>query len=68
VLCSWYGWTKFSEFPVSSYLSERIGNGGPVQSVNVIPGPTRLTDLDNPFEGTWNVDSAPFAELITKFR
>ncbi len=27
-----------------------------------------LTDLDNPFEGTWNVDSAPFAELVTKFR
>jgi Protein of unknown function (DUF4239) len=27
-----------------------------------------LTDLDNPFEGTWNVDSTPFAELITKFR
>jgi hypothetical protein len=27
-----------------------------------------LMDLDNPFEGTWNVDSKPFAELITKFR
>jgi hypothetical protein len=27
-----------------------------------------LTDLDNPFEGTWNVDSKPFAELVTKFR
>jgi hypothetical protein len=27
-----------------------------------------LTDLDNPFEGTWNVDSAPFAELVTKLR
>jgi hypothetical protein len=27
-----------------------------------------LTDLDNPFEGTWNVGSEPFAELITKFR
>ena len=27
-----------------------------------------LTDLDNPFEGTWNVASTPFAELITKFR
>jgi hypothetical protein len=27
-----------------------------------------LTDLDNPFEGTWNLDSAPFAELVTKFR
>ena len=27
-----------------------------------------LTDLDNPFEGTWNVNSAPFAELVTKFR
>ena len=27
-----------------------------------------LTDLDNPFEGTWNVDSKPFAELITKVR
>jgi len=27
-----------------------------------------LTDLDNPFEGTWNVDVAPFNELITKYR
>jgi hypothetical protein len=27
-----------------------------------------LMDLDNPFEGTWNVGSEPFAELITKFR
>jgi hypothetical protein len=27
-----------------------------------------LTDLDKPFEGTWNVDSKPFAELITKLR
>lgn len=27
-----------------------------------------LTDLDNPFEGTWNVESKPFAELITKLR
>jgi hypothetical protein len=27
-----------------------------------------LTDLDNPFEGTWNVGSSPFAELVTKFR
>lgn len=27
-----------------------------------------LTDLDNPFEGTWNVNFAPFAELVTKFR
>jgi hypothetical protein len=27
-----------------------------------------LTDLDNPFEGTWNVGSEPFSELITKFR
>ena len=27
-----------------------------------------LTDLDNPFEGTWNVNSQPFAELVTKFR
>jgi hypothetical protein len=27
-----------------------------------------LTDLDNPFEGTWNVGSGPFAELVTKFR
>jgi hypothetical protein len=27
-----------------------------------------LTDLDNPFEGTWNVSSTPFAELATRFR
>jgi len=27
-----------------------------------------LTDLDNPFEGTWNVGSEPFGELITKVR
>ena len=27
-----------------------------------------LTDLDNPFEGTWNVDSKAFSELITKYR
>jgi hypothetical protein len=27
-----------------------------------------LTDLDNPFEGTWNVSSDPFAELVTNFR
>jgi hypothetical protein len=27
-----------------------------------------LTDLDNPFEGTWNVSSSPFAELITRSR
>jgi len=27
-----------------------------------------LTDLDNPFEGTWNVRVDPFGELITKFR
>ncbi|MGA9391662.1 MAG: DUF4239 domain-containing protein [Candidatus Sulfotelmatobacter sp.] len=27
-----------------------------------------LTDLDNPFEGTWNVSSEPFGELITKLR
>jgi len=27
-----------------------------------------LTDLDNPFEGTWNVSSDPFGELITKVR
>jgi hypothetical protein len=27
-----------------------------------------LTDLDNPFEGTWNVGSEPFADLVTKFR
>jgi len=27
-----------------------------------------LTDLDNPFEGAWNVGCEPFAELVTKFR
>jgi hypothetical protein len=27
-----------------------------------------LTDLDNPFEGTWNVDSGHFADLFTKSR
>lgn len=27
-----------------------------------------LTDLDNPFEGTWNVGSEPFVELVTEFR
>jgi hypothetical protein len=27
-----------------------------------------VTDLDNPFEGTWNLDSTPFSELMTKFR
>ena len=27
-----------------------------------------LTDLDNPFEGTWNVGSEPFRDLVTKFR
>ena len=27
-----------------------------------------LTDLDNPFEGTWNVGSQPFAELVIRFR
>ena len=26
-----------------------------------------LTDLDNPFEGTWNVGSEPFSELVKKF-
>ena len=26
-----------------------------------------LTDLDNPFEGTWNVDSQPFNDLATKY-
>ena len=26
-----------------------------------------LTDLDNPFEGTWNVSSKSFSDLITKF-
>ena len=27
-----------------------------------------LTDLDNPFEGTWNVSNQAFAELVTKYR
>ena len=27
-----------------------------------------LTDLDNPFEGTWNASSDPFGELFTKLR
>src|SRR5580658_10548832 len=27
-----------------------------------------LTDLDNPFEGTWNVRSEPFIDLVTKLR
>ena len=27
-----------------------------------------LTDLDNPFEGSWNVTSDPFGKLITKIR
>ena len=27
-----------------------------------------LTDLDNPFQGTWNVHPDPFGELVTKFR
>ena len=27
-----------------------------------------LTDLDNPFEGAWNVRSEPFSDLVTKFR
>jgi hypothetical protein len=27
-----------------------------------------LTDLDNPFEGTWNVDCRPFDDLATKYR
>lgn len=27
-----------------------------------------LTDLDNPFDGTWNVSSQPFTELATKYR
>lgn len=26
-----------------------------------------LTDLDNPFEGTWNVDSKPFRNLASKY-
>jgi hypothetical protein len=32
------------------------------------PVKPRHRDLDNPFEGTWNVGSEPFAELVTKFR
>jgi len=27
-----------------------------------------LGDLDNPFEGSWNVTTDPFGELITKSR
>ena len=27
-----------------------------------------LTDLDNPFEGTWNVASQPFSDVATKYR
>jgi hypothetical protein len=27
-----------------------------------------LTDLDNPFEGTWNVSSTPFGDLALKYR
>lgn len=27
-----------------------------------------LTDLDNPFEGTWNIGPEPFDELLTKLR
>lgn len=27
-----------------------------------------LTDLDNPFEGTWDVSAEPFAELVSKSR
>jgi hypothetical protein len=27
-----------------------------------------LTDLDNPFQGTWNVRVDPFGELMTRFR
>ena len=27
-----------------------------------------LTDLDNPFEGTWNVDARSFRDLATRFR
>ena len=27
-----------------------------------------LTDLDNPFEGTWNVSSSPFDDLARKYR
>lgn len=26
-----------------------------------------VTDLDNPFEGTWNVDSSPFGSLAVKY-
>jgi hypothetical protein len=26
-----------------------------------------LTDLDNPFEGTWNLDSKPFHDPATKY-
>jgi len=25
-----------------------------------------LTDLDNPFEGSWNLSAEPFAELVSK--
>jgi hypothetical protein len=27
-----------------------------------------LTDLDNPFEGTWNVNSQAFSDVATKYR
>jgi hypothetical protein len=27
-----------------------------------------LTDLDNPFEGTWNVSAEPFVQLLSKLR
>jgi hypothetical protein len=27
-----------------------------------------LTDLDNPFEGTWNVSNQPLAQLVTRLR
>ena len=27
-----------------------------------------LTDLENPFDGTWNVDAKPFDDLATKYR
>jgi hypothetical protein len=27
-----------------------------------------LTDLDNPFQGTWNVGSKPFSDLVTNLR
>jgi hypothetical protein len=27
-----------------------------------------LTDRDNPFEATWNVDSQAFEDLVTKYR